>query len=116
MDPSCDFVRRRSCPPILTSAHHFSRGAVLHCAALRDGWCVTGLRVPSSRQPGLFMLGGWRSCCKLPGRCFFPGCQTGRLLVVDADFHNLGKLFTAGPSHTDYMERWVECFVGMGMS
>lgn len=43
----------------------------------------------------------------------FPGCQTGCLVVVDADIHNLGKLFTAGPSHTDYMEQWVECFVGI---
>jgi hypothetical protein len=41
------------------------------------------------------------------------------LPLVDANNNNIhgrGKLFTAVPSRTDYMEQWVECFVGLEMS
>lgn len=43
---------------IMASIHRSPRRAGLLCAVLRDWWCVMGLRGLSSRQPGLFVLGG----------------------------------------------------------
>lgn len=83
---SCDFARRRSCPPIFAFAHHFPRCAVLPFAALRDG--IAG---PLESPTGSFCarLAGRRSCRQLgsmavglPG--WLAGWQTRRRPVVDA--------------------------------